>query len=210
VSRGARPLTTALPRREELHALVRHYRRLQNEHIRAPLESSLRRRIEERLLEVRRRFDRVLDEWVPEEELRSAWREHLHYRAPEPDGPAAIRPLVFEGRSDVTGSVVEIRGKKGEELEVSVDGALIERIAGEKDFSVTTPPARFRLNGNEFVELFSASPEALQALASFAGVEGASPPWEFAADLLADGLIDTNFALTPRGRRALATLGAAR
>jgi hypothetical protein len=208
VSRGARRLTTALPRREGLQALVRHYRHLQNEHIRAPLDSAPRRRIEDRLLEVRRRFDRVLDEWVPEEELQRAWREHLHYRAPEPDGPAPIRPLVFAGRSDVTGSVVEIRGKKGEELEVTVDGAMIERIAGEKDFSVTVPPARFRLNGNEFIELFSASPEALQGLASFP--EGASPPWDYAAELLADGLIDTNFALTPRGRRALATLGAAR
>jgi hypothetical protein len=147
---------------------------------------------------------------VPEEELRRAWWEHLHNRAPEPGGPAPIRPLVFAGLSEVTGSVVEIRGEKGEELEVTVDGALIERIAGEKDFSVTTPPARFRLNANEFVELFSASPEALQALASFAGAEGASPPWEYAAELLADGLIDTNFALTPRGRRALATPGAAR
>jgi hypothetical protein len=161
-------------------------------------------------LEVRRRFDRIIDEWVPEEELRRAWWEHLHYRRPEPDGPAPIRPLVFAGRSDATGSVVEIRGRKGEELEVTVDGSLIERIAGEKDFSVTTVPARFRLNGNEFIEFFRASPEALQALASIAGVEGASPPWDFAAELLADGLIDTNFALKPRGRRALAIQGAAR
>jgi hypothetical protein len=30
-----------------------------------------------------------------------------------------------------------------------------------------------------------------------------SPPWEHAAELLADGLIDTNAALTPRGRRVL-------
>jgi hypothetical protein len=147
---------------------------------------------------------------VPEEKLRRAWWEHLHNRAPEPDGPAPIRPVVFAGRSDVTGSVVEIRGKKGEELEVTVDGAVIERIAGEKDFSVTVPRARFRLNGNEYVEIFSASPEALRALASFSEVEGASPPWDYAAELLADGLIDTNFALTPRGRRALATMGAAR
>jgi hypothetical protein len=105
------------PRREELEALVRYYHHLQNEHKRAALESAMRRRVEETLLEVRRGFDRVLEEWVPEEKLRHAWREHLHYRAPEPPGPPAIRPLVFRGVSEA-GSVVEIRGTKGEELEV--------------------------------------------------------------------------------------------
>jgi hypothetical protein len=199
-----------LPRREELQALVRRYHHLQNEHVRAPVDSAPRRRIEEKLLDLRRRFDRVLEEWVPDEELRRAWREHLHNRAPEPDGPEAIRPLVFAGRSEVTGSVVEIRGSQAEELEVTVDGTLIERVDADEDFSVTVPPARFRLNGNEFVETFSASPEALRALAEFVGAEGASPPWDYAAELLADGLIDTNFGLTPRGRRALATTDAVR
>jgi hypothetical protein len=197
-----------LPRREELQALVRHYRHLQNEHIRAPVDSAPRRRIEEKLLDVRERFDRVLEEWVPDEELRRAWREHLHNRAPEPDGPEAIRPLVFAGRSEVTGSEVEIREREAEELEVTVDGTLIERVDADEDFSVTVLPARFRLNGNEFVEIFNASPEALRALADFIDAEGESPPWDYATELLADGLIDSNFGLTPRGRRALATTGA--
>jgi hypothetical protein len=200
----------AFPRRQELQTLVRYYRHLQNEHHRAAPESAARRHIEDKLLDVRQRFDRVLEEWVPEEELRRAWREHLHNRAPEPDGPPEIRPLVFAGRSDVTGSVVEIRGKKGEELEVTVDGAPIERIDADENFAVTVPPARYRMNDNEFLEFFTASPEALQALAEFPGIEHQSPPWEYAAELLADGLIDTNFALTPRGRRALATMGAVR
>jgi hypothetical protein len=198
------------PRRQELQALVRYYRHLQNEHHRAAPESAARRRIEDKLLDVRQQFDRVLEEWVPEEELRRAWQEHIHSRAPEPDGPPEIRPLVFAGRSDVTGSVVEIRGKQGEELEVTVDGAPIERIDADEDFSITVPPARYRLNDNAFLEVFTASPEALRALAEFPGIERQSPPWEYAAELLADGLIDTNFALTPRGRRALATMGAVR
>jgi hypothetical protein len=198
-----RGLLEPLPRREELEALVRYYHHLQNEHKRAPLESGMRRRIEERLLEVRQRFDRVLAEWVPEEDLRRAWWEHLHNRAPAPPGPASIRPLVFRGVSEA-GSVVEVRGKKGEELEVRVDGALIERIAGEKDFSSETPDLRFRLDGNEAHETFSASPEAVAALADFLD-DGKAPPWDYAAELLADGLIDVHFALTPRGRRALAS-----
>jgi hypothetical protein len=59
------------------------------------------------------------------------------------------------------------------------------------------------LNGNEFEEIFDVSPEALQALTEFVEREG-NPAWEHAAELLADGLIDVHFELTPRGRRALA------
>lgn len=193
----------APPTREELEALVRHYHHLQNEHKRTAPESSARRHLEARLLDVRRRFDRLLEEFVHDEELRTAWREHLHNRAPEPPGPPAIRPLVFRGVSDAA-SVVEIRGTKGDELEVRVDGAVTERIAGEKDFASTTPPLAFRLNGTEAHETFTAPAEALDALADHVD-DGKRPPWDFASDLLADGLIDVHFALTPRGRRALAS-----
>jgi hypothetical protein len=199
-----RELLEPLPRREELEALVRHYHHLQNEHQRAAVESSTRRRIEERLLDVRERFDRLLEEWVPEEELRRAWWEHLHNRAPAPSGPPAIRPLVFYGITDA-GSVVEVRGRKGEELEVRVDGAVMERVAAEKDLSSPTPPLRFRADGIEAQETFTASAEALDALADFLDHDGRPPPWDHASELLADGLIDTHFALTPRGQRALAS-----
>lgn len=188
--------------REELQALVRHYRHLQNEHHRAPVESSMRRRIEERLLDVRERVDRLLEEWIEDEDLRNAWREHLHNRAPEPDGPEAIRPLVFRGVTEA-GSDVEVREKSGDELEVRIDGALIERIAAEEDFASTVTPLRVRLDGFRAEETFSASAEALDALARFVESDD-PPPWDFASELLADGLIDVHVALTPRGRRALA------
>jgi hypothetical protein len=192
----------ALPRREELEALARHYHHLRAEHERAPVESSTRRRLEERLLEVRERFERVLEEWVPDEELRQEWRDYLHYRRPEPEGPEPIRRVVFRGRSDV-GTNVEITGA-GDELRVEVDGSLVERIDGDEDFTDPRPLVRFRLNGVEFQETFQASPAAVRALADFVESEGSSPPWEHAAELLADGLIDVHFDLTPRGRRALA------
>jgi hypothetical protein len=191
-----------LPRRDELDLLVGYYRHLQNEHKRAAPESGTRRRIEERMLDARERFERLLTEWVPEDDLRRAWREHLRNRAPEPPGPPAIRPLVFRGRSDAA-SVVEIRGKKGEELEVAVDGTVIERIAAEKDFAFPRRHASFRLGSSEFVETFGASKPALDALVEFLESDS-SPPWEYGPELLEDGLIDARFALTPRGRRALA------
>jgi hypothetical protein len=191
-----------LPRHEELDALARHYHHLQVEHQNAQPESSPRRHLEEKLLRVRERFDRVLNEWVPKEELRQAWRSYLDHHGPEPDGPTAIEPVVFRGRSGVTGSVVEIRGR-ADDLRVEIDGALVERIVGEKDFAGTQPVVRFRLNGNDYEETFAVSEEALQALAEFLE-RGEAPPWEHASELLADGVIDVHFALTPRGRRALA------
>ena len=177
--------------------LVRH---LQVEHQNASPESSVRRRLEDRLLETRERFDRALAEWVPDEELQRAWRDYAEHHAPEPAGPPAIEPLVFCGISDA-GSTVEIRGR-ADDLQVEVDGVLVERIVGAKDFASTGPPVVFRLNGSEVRETFGAPVDALEALSDF--VDGnVSPPWEYASDLLADGLIDARFAVTPRGRRAL-------
>jgi hypothetical protein len=90
----------------------------------------------------------------------------------------------------------------GDELRVEVDGALIERVAAEKDFASTAPVVPYRLNENELGEIFVASEEDLQALAEF--LDRGESPWEHASELLADGLIDVHFALTPRGHRALA------
>jgi hypothetical protein len=195
-----------LPRREMLEAFVHHYHHLQNEHKRAAAESSTRRRIEPRMLHVREQFERSLAEWVADEELQQAWRDYLRSRRPEPTGPPPIRPLVFRGISD-DGATIEVRGNPGEELEVEIDGSLVGRIVAEKDFAAVDPSFRFRLDRTEFRETFNASVDALQALAdSFE--DRASPPWEYAAELLADGLIDVHFALTARGRRALARLPA--
>lgn len=191
-----------LPRRELLQTLAHHYHHLQNEHKRAAPEGGVRRRIEKRLLEVRARFDRLLDEWVPEHDLRDRWWRHLHYRAPMPQGPPAIRPLVFRGRSEAR-AVVEIRRRGDGVLDVEVDGSLVERISAEKELAIVSPPLRFRLDRIEFRETFGASAHALQALADFLS-PGHPPPWGHVAELLDDGLIDTKVALTPRGRRALA------
>jgi hypothetical protein len=190
-----------LPRRDVLETLARRYHHLQNEHKRAGLESGVRRRIEDQLLDVRERFDRVLVEWVPDPALQQAWREHLHNRVAAPAGPPGIHPLLFRGRSEA-GAIVEVRGESGDELKVEIDGSLVARIVGEKDFAADIPSFRWHFDGVEYEEVFDVSNEALDALADFLD-NGGSPPWEHAAELLADGLIDTNAGLTPRGRRAL-------
>jgi hypothetical protein len=194
----------ALPLREELEALVRYAHKLESQ--RSQLgPGSARRHLEDHLAAVRERFERLLEEWVPDPEVRLAWRAYLDHHAPEPGAPPPIRRLVFRGRGEASGSIVDVTGR-GEELSVEVDGALVERVAGEKDFTSELPGLRWRLNGTEFEEIVDASPEALQALADFSA-GGGEPPWEHAAALLADGLIDVHFELTPRGKRGLAASG---
>jgi hypothetical protein len=117
----------------------------------------------------------------------------------EPSGPRAIRSLVFKGRSDA-GSVLEARRDRSGEL--AVDGRLLKRLEGHGIPITETHPAVFRLDGAEFREVFNADPDALRALRDFRAA-GGDPPWEHATDLLADGLVDVDFALTARGRRAL-------
>jgi hypothetical protein len=196
----------ALPRHEVLEALAHEYHHVQNELKREPPESTTRRRLEDRLLDVRERFDRLLAEWVQESGLGEEWEQHLHNRVPAPSGPPPIAPIVFRGRAEVSGSIVELRGKRGDEYEVVVDGSVVERIVAQ-DFP-SNGPYRFRLDGtaNEFDEFFDVSPEAIEALRRFTE-EGGSPPWDHAPELLSDGLIDTHAGLTPRGHRALAASG---
>jgi hypothetical protein len=191
-----------IPLREELEVLAREYHHLHNEHERTNPDGSTRRRIEDKLLAVRERFDRLVDELVDDEDLRRQWREYLRYKSDLPDGPEPIESLLFKGTAAGTGSVAVIRGRSNEELKVIVDGSLVERIPARNAFDWGGMPARYRMNSTEFVETFDVSGEALDALTGFLD-EGGSPPWEHSRELLSDGIIDTHWALTPRGQRAL-------
>jgi hypothetical protein len=201
VARADEQLET-VPLGEELEALARHYHHLQVEHQNAQPESTFRRRLEERVLDVRSRFDRLLEEWVPDDEVRAAWRQYLDHHGPRPEEPAAIAPRVFLGRNDLSGATIDVR-KAHDAHEVWADGVLTDRVEAEKDLADTEPGLRFRWNNQDFAELFAASEEARQALADFLDAPDESPPWGYAQELLADGLIDVHFALRPRGRRAL-------
>ena len=179
-----------------------HYHQLRNEHQRASPEGAVRRQLEEQKLEVRDRFERVLEEWVQESELREAWLDYLKNRTAEPEGPPPVEPLSFKGVHGASGSIAEVRGRD-DDAQVWVDGTLVERVIAKKDLAQEVSPAVFRVEGMDFVELFDASPEALAALDAYRR-DGGEPPWQYASELLADGLIDVHFELTPRGRRALA------
>ena len=188
------------PCREELEALVRHYHHVESEHERAHPQGSVRRHLERRLDHDRRRFEHLLAEYVHDESTRGAWRDFLHHRDGEPSGPPGFRPVLFKGRSQA-GSVLEARGHPSGELVIEVDGQLVERLEGPTIRTGKERPAVFRLDGTEFREEFDAGPGALRALRRFRAL-GGDPPWEHTSALLADGLIDVDFALTARGRRA--------
>ena len=159
--------------------------------------------MESRLHQLERRFAQLLDEWAPDEELRAAWQAHLHRGDPEPAEPAAEKPLVFRGRAQ-TNSVVEVRERADGDYDVAVDGHLVERVEGAGDFLSKEVAGTFRLDGLVFREVFSVSQQALEALGEFVSGREPRPPWRFAVELVADGLINRDFGLTPRGHRALA------
>lgn len=191
--------TRTAPSRRELELLVAEFRHVRSEHERAGPGGSVRRHLHTRLLHLSERFDRLLEEWVPGEETREAWRACLHHGAPAPAEPRESPPaLVFKGRSEA-GAVAEVRERPDGDYDVVVDGGLLERVA----LGAGLEAGILRLDGLEFREVFGASRAALEAAAFFAG-EGGAPPWEHARELVADGIVDATFALTPRGRRALA------
>lgn len=189
--------------RDELEPIVAEHRHLLEERRRAGAGGRVRRHLEARLHDLEARFGQLLDEWAPGEDLHRAWHAHLHEGAPAPAQPTPARPLVFRGAAE-TGSLVEIRERAGGDYDVAVDGTPVERIAADLDFSGTGSPHEFELDGLDFRETFSASVPAVQALRDFVAELAPEPPWRFASELKADGLIDGDFGLTPRGRRALA------
>ena len=195
--------TRTAPSRRELELLVAEYRHLRSEHERAGEGSRARRHLQDRLLELSGRLDRLLEVWVAEEETREAWRAHLHHGDRAPAEPGESLPmLVFRGRSQA-GSMAEVRERPDGDCDVYVDGGLVERAELGDDLTHDLP-CTLRLDGLEFDEVFDVSAEALAAAKEYFAAPAGRPPWQQARELVADGIVDTTFALTPRGRRALA------
>lgn len=196
--------TTTLSR-EDLWAITHEHNHVQQEHARATSDS-VRRKLEARLRALEERFEHALEEAVPAEGVRRAWREHLHHRGPAPAEPRETSPLLFRGRSEV-GSEVVARQAPGGEIAFEVDGKVTAR---RPALDVTDGPGGASVTLDDlprFEETFTAPREAIEALQAWLAQPGQEPPWRWARDLVAEGLIDHTFALTPRGQRALGTLG---
>ncbi|WP_437876271.1 hypothetical protein [Sorangium sp. So ce513] len=188
------------PSRDDLMALAHEHSHVSKDHERATAES-VRRKLEARLREIEGRFERDLAEATTDEALRQAWRDHLHRRGPAPDEPPPVPSLVFRGRSEI-GSEAVAREKAGD-VHIEVDGAVYDRRL-RLDLATDPEGAVLRIGPlPPFRERFELPAEALDALRSWLERPGAEPPWRWARELVAEGLVDGHFALTDRGRRAL-------
>ena len=139
-----------------LQTLARHYHHLQNEHKRRwRRERSATTRIEEQLLDVRERFDRLLEEWVPDSELQQAWRvSTLQTVSPRRLGQQRfVRWSSAAGQQAAAGSSRSRKGRR-RSSRFEIDGSVVTRIAGEKDFTPVIPSFRWRFHAVEFEELF--------------------------------------------------------
>jgi protein required for attachment to host cells len=187
---------------ELLRTLGDRYRHVEQDHQRQPPRGATRHRIEAEMHNIHDQFERLLAEWVGTDELRTRWREFLQGRAAPPDAPRLPAPPLFKGRTDA-GAVVEVRPVP-DGYDVISDGV---RLDHNNVPWVLEPDMRgpVRIGDQTCDEVFDAPDDAVRALAEFLAGH-AAPPWRWARELVEDGLIDTEFALTPRGERCLARL----
>jgi protein required for attachment to host cells len=184
---------------EMLRKLGDSYRHVEQEHERQPLQSATRRRLWHEMHGIEDHFERLLVEWVTEDNMRERWRAFLHGRASAPEQPRTSSPPLFKGHTDA-GATIEIR-PVSDGYDIIVDGARIDH--GEVPWHLD-PDMRGPVQIGEHAceESFDAPPAAVESLAEFVAGRAASP-WRWARELLEDGLIDPDVALTPRGKRCL-------
>ena len=183
-----------------LRRLADAYRHVEQEHVREPRSrGSTRHRLAEQMRDLASDFERILAEWTSDEALREQWRAFLHGRGAPPSLPQVARPPLFRGITDA-GTRVELR-PVADGYDVLVDGARADHSSVPWHLDGNTR-GRVRIGEHVCEETFAAPAEAITALTEFLAGR-ADAPWRWARELLEDGLITPELALTPRGRRCL-------
>lgn len=182
-----------------LRTLGDRYRHVEQEHQRQPPHSATRHRIATEMQSIQAHFERLLVEWVADDDLRAQWREFLQGRQPAPDAPRLPPPPLFKGRTDA-GAVIEIH-PVSDGYDTIVDGARLDH-SGVPWHLDPDMRGSVQIGNHACEETFDAPEPAVRALAEFLAGRAASP-WRWARELLEDGLMDTELALTPRGERCL-------
>lgn len=178
----------------ELTTIAKEFRHLKAQRAHEGVEGSWRRRHGARMDELEQSFEALVQRWVPDPAEQARWHEHFHRGGETPLDTDPDEPPLFRGRSEL-GSTLEVI-LDNDEQKLLLDGAEVDRWTTRR--SLTSP---LRHGESLFHELFDGSPEALQALSAYLDHRVDSPPWAWARELYDDGLIDSNFGLTPRGRR---------
>jgi protein required for attachment to host cells len=186
---------------ESLIELGRQYRHYQQEHDRHGPDSALRHRLRAKMQRLRGKFDKLIARWVQDEAVRDAWTRYLHEGGSPPEEPRGSTPPVFKGVTEA-GSTVEVRPTEDRGYDLVVDGAVIrhETVPWHLDPDIIEP---IQIAGYKCREVCDAPPQALRELAAFLATPESEPPWRWVRALTADGLVDANLALTPRGYRLL-------
>lgn len=184
---------------QQLRQIAVEFRHLRSEYKREGEHGRTRRDIGTRLDTFEQRFQTLLDHWVSDEAAREAWREHFYRGGSEPEDDLVQTPLVYMGRSDA-GSEIRIYPGSDGTFDIMVDGTRANRAPATLTF-----PAQgtAQILGQEWKEFTTASLEAISALKDHCATAKGTPPWQWARELFAAGLIDINFSLTPRGRRLI-------
>jgi protein required for attachment to host cells len=194
--------TWDIPRPAELlEQLARDYHHVQQSAANEAPESAVRRRLHAEMERLAQRFERLLAFWASEEELGAAWRAHLRGHGPRPDQPEVAQPCLFRGETD-SGTRVEIRPARGGGYDLIADGSRVEHQAVPWHLDPDELPP-FRLGQFVCREVFEAPAEARAELSRTVAEPRGEPPWRWARALFEDGLIDSEFGLTPRGRRSV-------
>lgn len=186
---------------EWLTELGRQYRHFQQEHEREGARSATRHALDVKMQRLGERFRRLLSHWVQDEDLRLAWTQYLYEGGPPPTEPKIAPPPMFKGVAE-SGSLVEVRKSHDGGYVLLVDGA----VEGHEDTRWHLDPHvidPIQIREHVCREIGESPPEALQALATFRASPHSEPPWRWLRTLFEDGLVDENFALTPRGQRRI-------
>ena len=186
---------------EGLQEIVSSYRHMRAEHGREGEEGSRRRNLFAQMEELEQKFETLLSRWVLDEEGRSSWRNCLHHGDPTPKDDLERLPPLFLGRSQM-GSLIEVRESPQGEYEIIVDGSLRQRSSSRVTFGGSSP-VLLNFADQKWKEMSRANESVLDGLQNYVASPTGEPPWHLARILFSDGLIDTNFGLTSRGKRIL-------
>jgi protein required for attachment to host cells len=192
---------------DDLRALARELRHVEQQHAREAAGGTSRRRLRAVMEEITIRFVRLLATWVSDGAARNAWMRHLRGRAPAPEQSMSSPPPLFRGITEA-GASVELRSRGDSFYDVLVDGAVVrhEEVPWHLDPDRVEP-----IQIGEYIcrEVFGAPDAAVTALVAFVAEPQSEPPRAWARALYEDGLIDRDFGLTARGRRLLSRAPAA-
>ncbi len=190
--------------RVALAHLVRAFTHIHGEHGRLAAGALRpRRHLETEMDALAATFERLLGEWIRTSEEQDAWRAALHGHAAIPEGATATAPvshLIFRGRT-AQGVDVDVRERADGQVEIDLDGQPSERLVDRLHLTVDAG-GWAQIADVHAQETFALPARTAQALRRWMR-RGGTPPWEHVRSLLAEGLVDEHFAITPRGRRAV-------